>query len=165
MRIMQWCLDTKLVYSNDQSLHVGIVYKPLCQGQQTQYVTFQSWHQHTICWQWKLCSTLNGWITISHQKDEKYRSSWPWQHPTFIFQVTWSFGPPGITIHIQFIFFTCSLPKYLVATIMPLLKAGKSPTEITSFCPISLMSCVIKLLEHILADCLYYITEMNNLFS
>ena len=52
-----------------------------------------------------------------------------------------------------------------VATIIPLLKAGKSPSKITSFCPISLTSCVVKLLERILADRLYYIAETNNMFS
>ena len=52
-----------------------------------------------------------------------------------------------------------------VATIIPLLKAGKPPSEIVSFCPISLTSCVVKLLERILADRLYYIAETNNMFS
>ena len=52
-----------------------------------------------------------------------------------------------------------------VATIIPLLKAGKSPSEVASFCPISLTSCVVKHLERILTDCLYYITKANNLFS
>ena len=52
-----------------------------------------------------------------------------------------------------------------VATIIPLLKAGKSPSEIVSFRPISLTSCVAKLLERILADRLYYIAETNNMFS
>ena len=52
-----------------------------------------------------------------------------------------------------------------IATIIPLLKAGKSPSEVASFRPISLPSCVIKLLERILVDCLYYITEINNMFS
>ena len=33
-----------------------------------------------------------------------------------------------------------------VATIIPLLKAGKSPSEVASFCPMSLTSCVVKLL-------------------
>ena len=49
--------------------------------------------------------------------------------------------------------------------IIPLLKAGQSPGEVASFCPISLTSCIVKLLERILADCLYYIAETNNLFS
>ena len=52
-----------------------------------------------------------------------------------------------------------------VATIIPLLKAGKSPGEVASFRPISLTSCVVKLLERILADCLYYIAETKNIFS
>ena len=52
-----------------------------------------------------------------------------------------------------------------VATIIPLLKAGKYHSEVASFRPISLTSCVVKLLEHILADRLYYIAETNNLFS
>ena len=52
-----------------------------------------------------------------------------------------------------------------VATIIPLLKAGKSPSEVASFRPISLTSCVIKVLERIIADRLYYIAETNNMFS
>ena len=52
-----------------------------------------------------------------------------------------------------------------VATIIPLLKAGKSPSEVASFRPISLTSCVVKLLERILANRLYYIAETNNIFS
>ena len=52
-----------------------------------------------------------------------------------------------------------------VATIIPLLKAGKSPSEVASFRPISLTSCVVKLLKRIIADCLYYIAETNNMFS
>ena len=52
-----------------------------------------------------------------------------------------------------------------VATIIPLLKAGKSPSDIVSFRPISLTLCVVKLLERILADRLCYIAETNNMFS
>ena len=52
-----------------------------------------------------------------------------------------------------------------VATIIPLLKAGKSPSEVASFRPISLTSCVVKLLERILADRFYYIAETSNIFS
>ena len=52
-----------------------------------------------------------------------------------------------------------------VATIIPLFKAGKSPSEVASFGPISLTSCVLKLLERILADCLYYIAKTTNMFS
>ena len=57
-------------------------------------------------------------------------------------------------------------PRILrVATIIPLLKATKSPCEVASFRPVSLTSCVVKLLECIIADCLYYIAETNNMFS
>ena len=52
-----------------------------------------------------------------------------------------------------------------VATIIPLLKAGKSTGEVASFRPITLTPCVVKLLERILADRLYYIAETNNVFS
>ena len=52
-----------------------------------------------------------------------------------------------------------------VATIIPLLKTGETSSEVAFFCPISLTSCVVKLLERILADHLYYIAETNNLFS
>ena len=57
-------------------------------------------------------------------------------------------------------------PRILrVATIIPPLKVGKSPNEVASFRPISLTSCVVKLLERIIADRLYYIAETNNMFS
>ena len=52
-----------------------------------------------------------------------------------------------------------------VATIIPLLKAGKTASDVASYRPISLTSCVVKLLERILADRLYHIAETNNLFS
>ena len=41
----------------------------------------------------------------------------------------------------------------------------KSPSEVASFRLISLTSYVVKLLEHILADRLYYIARTNNMFS
>ena len=52
-----------------------------------------------------------------------------------------------------------------VATIISLLKTGKSHSEVASFRCISLTSSVLKLLERILADRLYYIAKTNNLFS
>ena len=52
-----------------------------------------------------------------------------------------------------------------VATIIRLLKPGKSPSEVASFCPISLKLCAVKLLERILADRQYCIAETNNIFS
>ena len=52
-----------------------------------------------------------------------------------------------------------------IATIIPLLEAGKSPSEVALFRPISLTSCVVKLLERIIANRLYFIAETNNMFS
>ena len=52
-----------------------------------------------------------------------------------------------------------------VAIIIPLLKAGKSPSDVASFRPISVSSCVVNLLECIIADQLYYIAESNNFFG
>ena len=52
-----------------------------------------------------------------------------------------------------------------VATIIPLLKAGKSASDIASYRPVSLTSCCVKLLERILADRLFHIAETRNLFS
>ena len=52
-----------------------------------------------------------------------------------------------------------------VAIIIPLLKAGKSPSEVSSFHPINLTSHVVKLLECIFADRLYFIAETKNMFS
>ena len=54
---------------------------------------------------------------------------------------------------------------WMVATVIPLLKAGKPPSEVASFRPISVTSCVVKILEHILGDRLCYIDETNNIFS
>ena len=59
----------------------------------------------------------------------------------------------------------CLLAVIRIATILPLLKAGKSPGEVASFHPISLTSYVVKLLERIIADRLYYTAETNNMFS
>ena len=52
-----------------------------------------------------------------------------------------------------------------VAIIITLLKVGKSPSEVASFRPVSLTSCVVKLLEIILADRIYYIAETKNVFG
>ena len=51
------------------------------------------------------------------------------------------------------------------ATIIPLLKAGKPPSEVASFCPIILTSCVFKRLECIVAGRFYYTAKTKNLFS
>ena len=52
-----------------------------------------------------------------------------------------------------------------VAVIIPILKAGKPASEVASYRHINLTSCVVKLLEQMLADRLYYIAETKNLFS
>lgn len=52
-----------------------------------------------------------------------------------------------------------------VAIIKLLLGAGKSPSKVAFSYPISLTYCVIKLLEKIHFDCLYYIAEAQYLFS
>ena len=59
----------------------------------------------------------------------------------------------------------CCPRIWIVATIIPLLKAGKCPCEVASFRPISLTSCIVKLLECILADHLYHTAKISNLFS
>ena len=47
------------------------------------------------------------------------------------------------------------------ALIIPLLKAGKSPSEMASFRPISLTSCVVKVVERMHAERIYYLSEKN----
>ena len=52
-----------------------------------------------------------------------------------------------------------------VATTIPLLKARKSPSEVTSFHLISFTPCVVKLLECFPEDRLHYIGEIHNMSS
>ena len=51
------------------------------------------------------------------------------------------------------------------ATIIPLLKAKKPPSDLASFCPISLTSCVAKLMERTLSERLYDHGERSGCFS
>ena len=51
------------------------------------------------------------------------------------------------------------------AIIIPLLKAGKPASDLASYRPVSLTSCLVKLLERILADRLYHLAESSNWFS
>ena len=51
------------------------------------------------------------------------------------------------------------------AIIVPLLKAGKSASELASFRPISLTSCVVKLLERMFAERLYDMAETKGMLS
>lgn len=51
------------------------------------------------------------------------------------------------------------------ATIIPLLKNGKPASALASFRPISLTSCVVKLLERMISKRLYFMAERGNWFS
>ena len=51
------------------------------------------------------------------------------------------------------------------AIIIPLLKAGKAASELASYRPISLTSCICKTFERILSERLFYIVESRNLIS
>ena len=51
------------------------------------------------------------------------------------------------------------------ATIKPLLKDGKDPKETSSYRPISLTSCVGKIMERIVADRLMYILEKRGVIN
>ena len=46
-----------------------------------------------------------------------------------------------------------------ITVIIPILKASKSACDVASYRPISITSCIVKMLEHILAESLYYIAE------
>ena len=50
-------------------------------------------------------------------------------------------------------------------TIIPLLKAGKSPSSLPSYRPVSLTSCVAKVLERMIAERIYHLAETHNWFS
>ena len=55
-------------------------------------------------------------------------------------------------------FRTAACPQiWRSAIIIPLLKAGKPPGALKSYRPISLTSCVVQLMERIMAECIYYI--------
>ena len=59
-----------------------------------------------------------------------------------------------------------SMPQELKnATIIPLLKMGKPASEISSYRSISLTSCLVKLLERMIATRLIHIVETNRLAS
>ena len=51
------------------------------------------------------------------------------------------------------------------ATIIPLLKAAKSPSDLASYRPVSLTSCVAKLLERMFAERIYYEAETKGWFA
>ena len=49
--------------------------------------------------------------------------------------------------------------------IIPLLKAGKPDSELESFRPISLTSCIVKLLKRLINNRLYYLAESKGWIS
>ena len=51
-----------------------------------------------------------------------------------------------------------------LAHIIPLLKAGKPASDLASYRPISLTSCIVKLLERMVNDRLYYLAESQGWF-
>ena len=51
------------------------------------------------------------------------------------------------------------------AIIIPLLKAGKAASELDSYRPISLTSCIVKVLERMLAERIFFLAEENKWFS
>ena len=51
------------------------------------------------------------------------------------------------------------------AMIIPLLKAGKSPSEVESFRPVSLTSCTVKIMERMIAERLSRLAEKTGLFN
>lgn len=51
------------------------------------------------------------------------------------------------------------------AIIIPLLKAAKPPSDLASYRPVSLTSCIAKVIERMLAERLYYLAETNGWFS
>ena len=51
------------------------------------------------------------------------------------------------------------------AIILPLLKSGKLASELPSYRPISLTSCVVKLLERMINDRLYHLAETRGMFN
>jgi len=51
------------------------------------------------------------------------------------------------------------------AIIIPLLKAGKPPGALKSYRPVSLTSCVVKLMERMMAERIYHVMEGSDKFS
>ena len=122
--------------------------------------------QYTICWWRKLCSTSHGPSKSAIKKMKGKGAPGPDNIPPSFLKSLGSFVLQELLSIFRSSFLLAHCPCISkVATTIPLLNAEKSPNEALSFCPISLTSCVVKLLERVLADCLYYIAETNNFFS
>ena len=85
--------------------------------------------------------------------------------PTFLKEI----GPKVHFVPLEIFnmtFRTSCCPKiWRLATILPLPKAGKPASNLNSFRPISLTSCVSKLFDRMLAERLYHLEETNGLFN
>ena len=55
--------------------------------------------------------------------------------------------------------------SWKIATIIPLLKANKPPSDLASYRPVSLTSCVAKVLERMFAERIYFEAETKGWFS
>ena len=81
--------------------------------------------------------------------------------PAFLIEL----GPEALTILLGIYnesFRTAACPQiWRSAIIVPLLKAGKPPGALKSYRLISLRSCVVKLMERLMAGRIYYILELN----
>ena len=63
-------------------------------------------------------------------------------------------------------FWNAACPQiWRTAIIVPLLKAGKPSGALKSYRPVSLTSCVVKLMERLVAERIYHIMETGNRFS
>ena len=99
-------------------------------------------------------------------KDEGKMSARGRRHPTSVSQGDGRWSTRLAVGDIQQLLLLSGVPQvWRTATIIPLLKAGKPASELASYRLVSLTSCVVKVLERILADRLYHLAETNNRFS
>ena len=117
--------------------------------------------QNFICQQWL---HQHVWSIIINSEDEMQRSCWSRQHSTNIPQITWFFSSPGTTFHIQHIIpptrFSTNFESHHdnpIAKSLEITQRFFSNNQLNFFCH--------EVLEPIIANRLYYITESNNLFS
>ena len=85
--------------------------------------------------------------------------------PAFLMEL----GPKGRVELLSLLnesFRTAQVPQdWRNAMVIPLLKAGKPASELESFRPISLTSCIVKLLERLINNRLYFLAEKGEWFT
>ena len=78
-------------------------------------------------------------------------------------------GPTALTVLLNLFndsFNGATIPQvWRNATIIPLLKKGKPPSALSSYRPVSLTSCLVKTLERVIAERLYFYVESKKLLS